>query len=111
MTRVKPILITGAAGNIGGIGNVLTRLLLKEGKRIRAMVRREDERSESLRSLGAEIVIGDLLNLSDMHRAIEGCGSLYFSMTVSPEYLAATVNVAAVAKHHGVEAFVKICRS
>jgi nucleoside-diphosphate-sugar epimerase len=55
MTRVKPILITGAAGNIGAIGNVLTRLLIKEGKHIRAMVRREDERSESLRSFGAEI--------------------------------------------------------
>jgi len=108
MSHVKPILITGAAGNIGAIGNVLTRLLIKEGKQIRAMVRREDERSESLRSLGAEIVIGDLLNLSDMHSAIEGCGSLYFSMTVSPEYLAATVNVAAVAKHHGIEAFVNM---
>lgn len=108
MTCVKPILITGAAGNIGGIGNVLTRLLLKEGKHVRAMVRREDKRSESLRSLGAEIVVGDLLNLSDMHRAIDGCGSLYFSMTVSPEYLAATVNVAAVAKHHGIEAFVNM---
>jgi len=108
MTRAKPVLITGAAGNIGGIGNVLTRLLIKEGMHIRAMVRREDERSESLRSLGAEIVIGDLLNLSDMHRAIEGCGSLYFSMSVSPEYLAATVNVAAVAKHHGIEAFVNM---
>jgi uncharacterized protein YbjT (DUF2867 family) len=108
MTRVKPVLITGAAVNIGGIGNVLTRLLIKEEMHIRAMVRREDERSESLRSLGAEIVIGDLLNLSDMHRAIEGCGSLYFSMSVSPEYLAATVNVAAVAKHHGIEAFVNM---
>lgn len=108
MTRAKSVLITGAAGNIGGIGNVLTRLLIKEGMHIRAMVRREDERSESLRSLGAEIVIGDLLNLSDMHRAIEGCGSLYFSMSVSPGYLAATVNVAAVAKHHGIEAFVNM---
>jgi uncharacterized protein YbjT (DUF2867 family) len=108
MTGLKPILITGASGNIGGVGNTLTRLLLKRGKQIRAMVRREDERSESLRLLGAEIVVGDLLSLSDMHRAIEGCGSLYFSMTVSPEYLAATVNVAAVAKHHGIEAFVNM---
>jgi uncharacterized protein YbjT (DUF2867 family) len=108
MTQVKPILITGAAGNIGAIGNILTRLLIKEGKHIRAMVRREDERSEALRSLGAEIVVGDLLNLSDMHRVIEGCGSLYFSMTPSPDYLAATVNVAAVAKHHGIDAFVNM---
>jgi uncharacterized protein YbjT (DUF2867 family) len=108
MTHVKPILVTGAAGNIGAIGNTLTRLLIEEGKQIRAMVRREDERSEFLRSLGAEIVVGDLLDLSDMHRAIEGCGSLYFSMTPSTEYLAATVNVAAVAKHHGLEAFVNM---
>jgi uncharacterized protein YbjT (DUF2867 family) len=108
MTQVKPILVTGAAGNIGAIGNTLTQLLIEQGKQVRAMVRREDERSEFLRSMGAEIVVGDLLDLSDMHRAIEGCGSLYFSMTLSPDYLAATVNVAAVAKHHGIEAFVNM---
>src|SRR3954469_9222191 len=43
-----------------------------------------------------------------MHRAIEGCGRIYFGMSVSPAYLEATINTAAVARHHGVEAFVNM---
>ena len=43
-----------------------------------------------------------------MHRAIEGCARIYFGMSVSADYLAATVNAAAVARHHGVEAFVNM---
>ena len=43
-----------------------------------------------------------------MHHAIEGCRRIYFGMSVSPAYLEATVNTAAVARHHGVEAFVNM---
>ncbi|MGC1972364.1 MAG: NAD(P)H-binding protein, partial [Pseudolabrys sp.] len=73
---------------------------------MRALVRREDERAEALRRLGAEVVEGDLTDLASMHRAIEGCRRIYFGMSVTPAYLEATVNTAAVARHHGVEAFV-----
>jgi uncharacterized protein YbjT (DUF2867 family) len=104
----RPILVTGAAGAVGGIGRTLTELLLEKGYKVRAMVRREDERAENLRRLGAEVVQGDLTDLSSMHRAIEGCSRVYFGMSVSASYLEATVNVAAVARHHGVEAFVNM---
>jgi hypothetical protein len=43
-----------------------------------------------------------------MHRAIDGCARVYFGMSVSADYLTATVNTAAVARHHGVEAFVNM---
>src|SRR6185503_18518539 len=43
-----------------------------------------------------------------MHRAIAGCETMYFGMSVSDAYLAATVNTAAVAKHHGVKAFINM---
>ena len=72
------------------------------------MVRREDERAQALRDLGAEVVVGDLLDLDSMHRAITGCESMYFGLSVSDTYLAATVNAAAVAKHHGVKAFINM---
>ena len=104
----NPILVTGAAGAVGGIGRTLTEFLLARGHKVRAMVRREDERAESLRRLGAEVVKGDLTDLVSMHRAIEGCARIYFGMSVSPAYLEATVNTAAVARHHGVEAFVNM---
>lgn len=104
----NPILVTGAAGAVGGIGRNLTEFLLAKGYKVRALVRREDERSESLHRLGAEVVIGDLTDLSSMHRAIEGCKRIYFGMSVSTAYLEATINIASVARHHGIEAFVAL---
>jgi uncharacterized protein YbjT (DUF2867 family) len=103
-----PILVTGAAGRVGAVGRTVTELLLKQGEAVRAMVRNEDERAQGLREMGAEVVAGNLLDLDSMHRAIAGCERMYFGMSVSDDYLAATVNAAAVAKHHGVKAFINM---
>src|ERR1700746_104756 len=104
----NPILVTGAAGAVGGVGRHLTEFLLARGHKVRALVRSEDKRAEALRQLGAEVVQGDLTDLASMHRAIEGCRCIYFGMSVSAVYLEATINTAAVARHHGVEAFVNM---
>src|SRR6266568_9442834 len=103
-----PILVTGAAGRVGSVGRTVAELLLKQGKAVRAMVRNEDQRAQVLRDMGAEVVAGDLLDLESMHKIIAGCDTMYFGMSVSDTYLAATVNVAAVAKHHGVKAFINM---
>ena len=107
-TYDSPILVTGAAGDIGAIGRHLTAMLLAKGHKVRALVRREDERSEGLRQLGAEVVQGDLTDPVSAHQAIEGCARLYFGMSVSEAHPEATVNVAVAARHHGVEAFVNM---
>jgi uncharacterized protein YbjT (DUF2867 family) len=104
----NPILVTGAAGRVGAVGRTVTELLLKQGKAVRAMVRTDDERAQALRGMGAEVVVGNLLDLDSMHKAIASCERMYFSMSVSDNYLAATVNAAAVAKHHGVKAFINM---
>ncbi len=83
MQHLHPILVTGAAGRVGAIGPVVTDALLARGCKVRAMVRREDERSNALRKLGAEVVVGNLLDLKDMHRVLEGCRRIYFSMSVA----------------------------
>jgi uncharacterized protein YbjT (DUF2867 family) len=103
-----PILVTGAAGRIGSVGRMVTELLLARGFRVRAQVRVDDERAAKLRDLGAEVVVGDLLDLTAAHRAIEGCERLCLAMSVAPTYLEVAVNVAVVAKHHGVKAFVNL---
>src|SRR5215510_11201584 len=103
-----PILVTGAAGRVGGVGRTITELLLKKGKAVRAMVRNQDQRAQALRDMGAEVVVGDLLDLDAMHRAIAGCEMMYFGMSVSDTYLAATVTAAAVAKHPSVKAFINM---
>lgn len=104
----SPILVTGAAGDVGAIGRNVTASLLAKGHAVRALVRREDERAEALRQLGAEVVVGDLTDLASMHSAIEGSKRIYFGMSISAAYLEATINFAAVANHHGVEAIVNM---
>src|SRR6202163_2527942 len=104
----NPVLITGAAGRGGAGGRTGTELILKQGKAVRAMERSDDERAQALRDMGAEVVVGDLLDLDSMHRVIAGCDTMYFSMSISDAYLAATVNAAAVAKYHGVKAFINM---
>jgi uncharacterized protein YbjT (DUF2867 family) len=78
----SPILVTGAAGAVGSIGRNLTQMLLARGRKVRALVRREDERAEALRRLGAEVMQGDLLDLTSVHRGIEGCERVYFGMSL-----------------------------
>src|ERR1700687_995061 len=94
----NPILVTGAAGAVGGIGRNLTEFLLARGYKVRALVRREDARAEALRRLGAEVVQGDLTDLASMQRAIEGCRLIYFGMSTSAAYLEATINTGDVAR-------------
>lgn len=94
-SHAGPILVTGAAGAVGSIGRNLTEMLLAKGHKVRALVRREDGRAEALRQLGAEVMQGDLPDLTAMHRAIDGCVRTYFGMSVSADYLTATVNTAA----------------
>jgi uncharacterized protein YbjT (DUF2867 family) len=75
----------------------VVRLLLDGGQSVRAMVRRNDERANVLRELGAEVVIGDLTNPRDVANAIAGVERMFFNMSVSPDYLTATSIVCAVA--------------
>lgn len=103
-----PILVTGAAGRIGSVGRKVADLLLAAGFRVRAQLRVDDERAVDLRDAGADVVVGDLRELADVHRAMEGCERLCLTMSVSPDYLEVATNVAAVAKHHDIKAFVNL---
>ena len=108
MADAGSILATGAAGQLGAVGRTVTELLLDGGLPVRAMVRREDERSASLRAACAEVVIGDLLEPADVHRVVSGCRRVYFGLSVSTAYLEATVTKAAVARDVGVDALVNM---
>ena len=103
-----PILVTGAAGQLGAVGRTVVGLLLDRGLSVRAMVRREDDRAVALRKAGAEVVVGDLLEPADVYRVVNGCRQIYFGMSVSPGYLEATVTMAAVAREVGVDALVNM---
>jgi len=97
----EPILVTGAAGQVGGIGGRIVELLRAADVPVRALVRRDDERTARLRRLGAEIVIADLTQPEQVVPALEGCRRVYFGMSVSPLYLEATLVIGAAAREIG----------
>src|SRR5262245_18802480 len=98
MSIGNPILVTGAAGHVGGVGRMIVETLRRRGLPVRALVRREDERADALRALGAEVVVGDLTRAEDVARALADCRRMYFGMSVSASYLEATVIAAAAAR-------------
>src|SRR6202171_922684 len=108
MTDNGPILVTGAAGQLGAVGRTVCSLLLDRGLPVRAMVRREDDRAAALRAVGAEVVAGDRLEPVDVYRVVSGCRRVYFGMSVSAGYLEATVTMAVVAREVGVDAVVNM---
>jgi uncharacterized protein YbjT (DUF2867 family) len=99
--NANPILVTGAAGAIGGVGRAVVSRLLQRGLPVRALVRREDDRAAALRALGAEVVAGDLTRAPDVARALTGCRRMYLGLSISAQYLEATVTTAAVARQVG----------
>ncbi len=104
----ETILVTGAAGRVGSTARAAIAILLEQGHRVRAMVRKLDARADTLRGLGAEVVAADMLDIVAVRAAMQGCSRVYFTMSVSPEYLEAAVNVAVTAKSLGVKAFVNL---
>jgi uncharacterized protein YbjT (DUF2867 family) len=94
-------LITGAGGGIGSVSRRVVQLLLDGGEPVRAMVRRNDERADHLRAMGADVIVGDLTSAGDIVDAIDGVRRMFFNMSVSPDYLRATTEVCAVALDRG----------
>jgi NAD(P)H dehydrogenase (quinone) len=109
MSNSNPILVTGAAGRIGGVGGAVVEALRRRDLPVRALVRRDDERAEAIRATGVEVVVADLTRAADVLRALAGCRRMYFGMSVSAPYLEATVTTAAAARERGdLEVFVNM---
>ena len=106
----ETILVTGAAGAVGSNARVAIAILLEQGHRVRAMVRKRDTRADALHDMGAEVVVADMLDIVAVRAAMQGCSVVYFTMSVSPNYLEAATNVAVTAKSLGVKAFVSLAQ-
>ena len=94
-------LITGAAGGTGGVSRQVVEELRGRGEPVRALVHHDDERADSLRELEAEVMVGDLTEPQDVVDAMAGVDRMFFSMSVSPDYLKATAVVCAAALESG----------
>lgn len=71
----KIVVVTGATGRQG---SAVTRALLEEGWRVRALTRNPDSpKAQALSVLGAEVVQGDMDNQPSLQSAFEGAYGVY----------------------------------
>jgi uncharacterized protein YbjT (DUF2867 family) len=104
-TENTTLLVTGAAGRTGGY---TAQLLLERGHRVRALVRRFDDRAAKLRDGGAEVVVGDLQDIDTVREAADGVRAAYFVYPIAPGLLEATTTFAQAAEEAGVVAIVNM---
>jgi uncharacterized protein YbjT (DUF2867 family) len=71
------------AGATGHIGSVVARQLLAAGHKVRAIVRSEGK-AKSLAALGAELVIGELSDVSVLTRALRGADGAFLLQPPPP---------------------------
>lgn len=101
---MEPILVTGAAGGSqGSTGRRVAETLLRADLPVRAFVHRDDGRAAELKDLGAEVVTGDLREISAVTPALQGVRRAYFTYPVTAGMLDATAVLAAVGKRSGLE--------
>jgi uncharacterized protein YbjT (DUF2867 family) len=101
--------VTGAGGGTGVVGGKVVALLREQGRAVRAMAHHDDDRADALRAGGADVVVGDLTRPADVAMALDSVDRMFFSMSLAPSYLEATVTVATVARAVGhLEALVAV---
>lgn len=98
--RKPTILVTAAAGSTG---NATAIQLLEKGYPVRALVRRIDQRSERLRKLGAEIVVGSMDDMLDMRAALNGVQRAYYCPPIARDALAMAATFATAAQEQRLE--------
>ncbi len=100
MTAQPRILVTSGNGNTG---RPVVEELLEAGFPVRAMVRTDDPRADRLRGLGADVVVGNLFDVRDLRRAMEGVQRAYFVTPHGPNGLHASVAFAVAAEEAKLE--------
>lgn len=99
------ILVTAAAGNTGF---PTTLQLLEREYPVRALVRKENERSKTLQRMGAEIFVGSLDDIGDVRRALMGVRRAYFCPPILPGLLDKATMFAAAAEEMNLEFVVSL---
>ncbi|CAM3205537.1 hypothetical protein BST27_26670 [Mycobacterium intermedium] len=93
-SSTAPILVIGATGRHGGTGATVVDRLLSAGHPVRALVRAEDGRAESLRHRGATTVVADLHDRASLVPAIDGVAAVYFTYPIAAGVIPAAANLA-----------------
>jgi uncharacterized protein YbjT (DUF2867 family) len=90
----EAVLVTGATGNHGRTGLRVVERLVGSGRSVRVLSRRESEKTDQLRQLGADVCIGDLHDRRSLVRALDGMNAVYFAYPVNSGIVPAAANLA-----------------
>src|SRR5262249_30391637 len=103
---IKPrIIVTGATGKTGSI---VVAELLKAGYPVRALVHREDHRSEHLRAQGAEIAVADMCDVERVADALKDVQRAYYCPPFKPHMLQGAIAFAVAVQEARLEHIVSL---
>jgi uncharacterized protein YbjT (DUF2867 family) len=102
------ILVSGGTGRVGATGRYVIQELIEQGWSVRALVHTNNERAQHLAQLGAEVVVGDLLDIHTVRSALRGIQRAYFCYPIADHLLEAATTFAVSAKEAGLEAVVEM---
>jgi len=98
-------LVSGATGRTGGAA---IDELLRMGKRVRAYVRKDDEKAAALRARGVDIAVGDFTDIDRIRAAMAGIRAAYFLHPIAPGIIGAAAYFAQAAREAGVTTIVNM---
>jgi len=104
MTKPR-IIVTGATGKTG---RMVASELLKAGYPVRALVRREDDRSALLRAQGAEIAVADMSDVERIADALRDVQGAYYCPPLDPYMIQGAVAFRVAAKEARLERIVSL---
>jgi NAD(P)H dehydrogenase (quinone) len=103
---IKPrIIVTGATGRTS---SVVASELLKAGYPVRAMVRRDDDRSALLKAQGAEIAVADMSDVERIADALRDVQGAYYCPPLDPYMIQGAVAFTVAAKEARLERIVSL---
>lgn len=79
--HTMPVLVAGASGFVG---SHIVRRLVGQGRKVRVLLRKTSSRA-ALEGLPVEVVHGDVLDPPSLLAAMQGCGSVFYSV-VDPRF-------------------------
>jgi len=103
---MKPkILVNTAAGKIGF---AVAMQLLKKDYPVRAFVHRKSTRAQQLKDAGAEIYVGNMLDIRDVRKSLRGIQRSFYSWPVESNHLHANMIFATAANEAKLEVVTKL---
>jgi len=98
------ILITGITGRVGSSAG---RYLLNSGQSVKGLTR-DRQKASDLADLGAEIILGDILNANDIKKALHDVEIVILVTGNGPHQLEAECLIAHESYAHGIKHIIKI---